>query len=89
MSLGADPSRVMRMVLADGGILLAAGIGLGIVASIVVSRLLQGFLFGVAPGDPTTFLAVSLLMAAAGLGACAVPAIRAARLDPLVAMRAE
>jgi ABC-type antimicrobial peptide transport system permease subunit len=79
----------MRMVLADGGILLAAGIGLGMLASIVVSRLIQGLLFGVAPGDPATFLAVSLLMAAAGLGACTVPAIRAARLDPLVAMRAE
>jgi predicted permease len=89
MSLGAEPSRVMRMVLADGGILLAAGIGLGMLASIVVSRLIQGLLFGVAPGDPATFLAVSLLMAAVGLGACTVPAIRAARLDPLVAMRTE
>ena len=89
MSLGAEPSRVMWMVLADGGILLGAGIGVGILASILVSRLIQGLLFGVAPGDPATFLAVSLLMAAVGLGACAVPAVRAARLDPLVAMRAQ
>ncbi len=89
MSLGADPGRVMRMVLGDGGRLLGAGIGLGILGSMLVSRLLQGLLFGVAPGDPTTFAAVSLLMAIVGLGACAVPAVRAARVDPLVAMRAE
>jgi ABC-type antimicrobial peptide transport system permease subunit len=77
------------MVLADGGMLLGAGIGLGLLASMLVSRLIQGLLFGVAPVDPATFLAVSLVMATVGLAACAVPAIRAARLNPLVAMRAD
>jgi predicted permease len=89
MSLGAEPGRVMRMVLADGGILLAAGIGLGIMASLLVARLIRGLLFGVAPVDPATFLAVSVIMAAVGLAACAVPAVRAARLNPVVAMRSE
>jgi predicted permease len=89
MSLGADPGRVMRMVLADGGTMLAVGIGLGLVGSVVAARLLQGLLFGVPPRDPVTFLAVALLMSGVGLGACAVPARRAARVDPLVAMRSE
>jgi predicted permease len=89
MSLGADPGRVIRMVLADGGVMLGLGIALGLAGSIVVARLLQGLLFGVPPRDPVTFLAVALLMALVGLAACAMPALRAARVDPLVAMRAE
>ncbi len=89
MSLGADPSRVMRMVLADGGLLLGIGIGLGLVGSVVAARLLQGLLFGVPPRDPLTLLGVALLMAAVGLTACALPARRAARVDPMVALRAQ
>ena len=89
MSLGADPTRVMAMVLGDGARLLALGLGLGLVASALAARLLQGFLFGVPPQDPVTFLAVAGLVSLVGLGACALPALRAARVDPLVAMRAE
>lgn len=89
MSLGAGPAGVMRMVLADGSILLGLGVGFGLVGSVLVARLLQGLLFGVAPQDPATFLAVAAVMIAVGLAACAVPALRAARVDPLVAMRAE
>ena len=89
MSLGAEPARVMRLVLADGGVLLGAGIGLGLLGSVLAARLLQGLLFGVAPRDPATFLTVSLLMTVVGLAACALPALRAARVNPLVAIRAE
>jgi predicted permease len=89
MSLGAAPSGVMRMVLADGGLLLAAGVVLGLVGSALSARLLEGLLFGVAPRDPATFLAVSVVTCAVGLSACAVPALRASRVDPLVAMRSE
>ncbi len=89
MSLGADASKVVKMVLADGGILLASGIGLGVVGSLLVSQFLRGLLFGVPAQDPITFGTVAFLMAAVGLAACAVPAIRAARVDPLEAMRAE
>lgn len=89
MSLGADASRVVKMVLADGGTLLAVGIAMGVAGSLVVSRFLRGLLFGVPTLDPVTFGLVSFLMAAVGLAACAVPALRAARVDPLVAMRAE
>jgi putative ABC transport system permease protein len=89
MSLGADAANVVRMVLADGGILLASGIGLGVAGSLIVSRFLRGLLFGVPAQDPITFGTVAFLMAAVGLAACAVPAMRAARVDPLEAMRAE
>jgi hypothetical protein len=89
MSLGADSTRVIRMVMSDGTRLLAIGVGLGLVASFLVARMLQGLLFGIAPRDPATFVIVSVTMIAVGLGACAVPALRAARVDPMVAMRAE
>ncbi len=89
MSLGAEPGQIMRMVLADGGRLLGLGIGLGIAGSMVVARLLEGLLFGVAAGDPVTLAGVTLLMGAVGLAACAIPARRAARVDPLDAIRSE
>ncbi|HSM06520.1 MAG TPA: ABC transporter permease [Longimicrobiales bacterium] len=89
MSLGAARARVLAMVLADGGRLLAAGVLIGLAASILVARLLQGLLFGVEALDPLTFGLVSALMVAVGLAACVVPAHRAASVDPLVAMQEE
>lgn len=89
MSLGAGRSRVLRMVLSDGGRLLAWGVGLGVVLSLGAARLLDGLLFGVSPSDPYTMMLVTLVMVGVGLGACAVPARRAASVDPLVAMREE
>jgi hypothetical protein len=89
MSLGADKRRVMGMVLGDGATLLGIGVGLGLVVSALAARLIQGLLFGVPPQDPVTFLSVAALVMTVGLGACALPALRAARVDPLVAMRAE
>ncbi|HSJ14841.1 MAG TPA: ABC transporter permease [Longimicrobiales bacterium] len=89
MSLGADPRRVLGMVLGDGAVLLGIGTLLGIIGSLVAARLLEGMLFGVAPRDPATLALVTLVMITVGLGACAVPALRAARVDPLVAIRKE
>jgi putative ABC transport system permease protein len=89
MSLGAAPLRVLRMVMADGGLLLGIGVALGVVGSLLPERLLRGLLFEVPPQDPPTLLAVSSAVLIVGLGACAVPALRAARVDPLVAMRTE
>ncbi len=89
MSLGAARSNVLGMILADGGRLLGAGVLVGLAASVVVARLLQGLLFAVDPLDPLTFALVSALMVAVGLAACAVPAHRAASVDPLVAMQEE
>jgi predicted permease len=89
MSLGAAPARVLGMVLKDGALLLGIGIGIGLLGSLVATRLLEGLLFGVSTSDPLTLAAVTAVMCAVGLVACSVPALRAARVDPLVAIRKE
>jgi ABC-type antimicrobial peptide transport system permease subunit len=87
MSLGADSGRVQRMVLMEGGVLLAVGLLLGVVGSLLATRLMQGLLFGVAPNDPVTIAGVAAVMLAVGIGACWLPALRAARIDPAIAIR--
>jgi len=87
MSLGADGGRVQRMVLREGGVLLAMGLLLGMAGAYFAARIIRGLLFGIAPHDPATFIAVAVLMAAIGIGACWIPALRAARVDPAIAMR--
>lgn len=89
MSLGADRGRVQRMILGEGGFLLAIGLVLGTVGSLLATRLVQGLLFGVEPHDPITIITVVLLMTAIGIGACWIPAVRAARIHPAVALRRE
>jgi predicted permease len=89
MSLGADAARVRRMVLGEGGVLLGAGVAIGLVGALFAARLLRGLLFGVSPHDPTTLSAVALVLAVVGVAACWLPAARAARVDPAVALRAE
>jgi len=88
MSLGADSGRVQRMVLLEGGTLLAVGLLLGVAGAFFAARLIRGLLFGVAPYDPVTIAAVGVTMLAVGIGACWLPAIRAASVDPAVAIRA-
>jgi ABC-type antimicrobial peptide transport system permease subunit len=87
MSLGADGSRVQRMILREGGVLLALGLVLGIAGAFLAAGVMRGLLFGIAPHDPTTFVGVAVLMAVIGIGACWIPALRAARVDPAIAMR--
>ncbi|MEO5798728.1 MAG: ABC transporter permease [Gemmatimonadales bacterium] len=89
MSLGADSGRVQRMVISEGGVLVAIGVALGLVGAVLLSRLMQGLLFGVAPYDPVTLLAVIALMSTVGIVACWIPALRASRIDPGVALRAQ
>ncbi len=89
MSLGADSGMVQRMVLREGGVLLAVGLVLGVGGALLATRLIRGMLFGIAPNDPVTLAAVAALMLAVGLGACWIPALRAARIDPAVAMRGQ
>jgi predicted permease len=88
MSLGADSSRVQRMILREGGVLLLAGLVLGVLGSVLAARLIQGLLFGIAPHDPFTLGAVAFLMLLIGVAACWVTALRAARIDPGIAIRA-
>jgi putative ABC transport system permease protein len=87
MSLGADGGRVQRMVLREGTALVAVGLALGVGGGFFAARLIRGLLFGVAPHDATTFVAVAAAMAAIGVAACWIPALRAARVDPTIAMR--
>jgi predicted permease len=87
MGLGADRARVLRMILSEGGVLLAAGLVIGAVLALLSSRLIEGFLFGVKPYDPATLVIVSLVMAGVDVAACWVPAMRASRISPAVALR--
>jgi predicted permease len=87
MSLGADRAQVQRMIMKEGGALLAAGLVLGVAGAFLSARVIRGLLFAVAPYDPVTFIAVTVTMAAIGLGACWIPALRAARIDPAITMR--
>jgi predicted permease len=89
MSLGADSGRVQRMVLWEGGVLLVLGLVLGVAGALFATRLMHGLLFGVTPHDPLTLLGVALLMAGIGIAACWLPALRAARIDPAMAMRGQ
>ena len=87
MSLGADRGRVQRMILSEGGVLLAVGLALGVAGAYLASGILGGLLFGVAPHDPITFIGVALMMMCIGLLACWIPALRASRIDPAITMR--
>jgi putative ABC transport system permease protein len=89
MSLGADAGKVQRMVLAEGGVLLVLGLTVGVIGALLLSRLIRGLLFGVAPHDPVTLAGVAILMAVVGVAACWIPAVNAARIDPGVAIRAQ
>ena len=87
MSLGADGARVQRMILREGGVLLATGLVLGVIAALLAGGVIRGLLFGVTPYDPVTFTGVALMMAAIGIIACWIPAVRASRIDPAITMR--
>ena len=87
LALGARPADLLGLVLADGLKLLSAGIALGLAAAFVLTRFLEALLFGVEARDASTFIAASLLLLVAGLLGCIVPARRAMRVDPAVALR--
>ncbi|HZE90050.1 MAG TPA: ABC transporter permease, partial [Verrucomicrobiae bacterium] len=89
VALGAEPSSILRLFLAHGAKLVAAGLVLGSLLAFAATRLLQESLFGVTPTDAVTFGLVSLVLAATGLAATWIPARRASRVDPIVALRSE
>ena len=89
MALGAQRFDVLRLVLNDGARMTLVGLAIGVVAALGLTRLLSHMLFGVKPTDPLTFFAVTMLLCAIALLACYVPAHRAMRVDPTVALRYE
>lgn len=88
-ALGAQNSDVLSLVMRQGVLIAAAGLSIGLLGSLAVTRLLAGLLYGISPTDPLTLTAVSLLLAGATLLACYLPARRATKVDPLVALRHE
>jgi putative ABC transport system permease protein len=87
IALGAQPSDVVRMVLRQGAVLVLVGMGTGVLAALVASRAMNGLLFGVTPADPLTFAVVTGLLGVVALAGCYLPARRAVRVDPIVALR--
>ena len=89
VALGAQKKTILRMILRQGATLALLGIVIGLTASFALSRLLTGLLFGVHAGDPLTFAGVAALVLGVGMAACYIPARRATRVDPIVALRYE
>jgi ABC-type lipoprotein release transport system permease subunit len=89
MALGARPRDALRLVIVEGMALTVTGISLGLVAALALTRWMKTLLFGIEPTDLTTFAGIALLLALVALLACVIPARRAARVDPMTALRQE
>lgn len=89
MALGANRGDVLRLVVRQGMKMTLIGLGLGLVGAFLLSRVLIGMLYGISPTDPLTFTGVSIVLLVVALLACLIPARRATRVDPIVALRAE
>jgi len=89
IALGAEPVQVMRLILAHGLQLAAIGVAIGVAAALALTRLMSSLLYGISATDPLTFAAVSAALLIVALAACYIPARRAMRVDPMVALRYE
>ena len=89
MALGGSAADVMRLILQQGAGMVGIGLGIGLLAAFGITRVMARLLIGVSPSDPLTYATVALLLAAIALAACWIPARRATRVDPGVALRYE
>jgi len=89
LALGATGASVLRLILRQGLLLVATGMGLGMAAAAALTHVVRSFLWGVTPTDPVTFATVSAALAVLTLIACYVPARRAVKVDPIIALRVE
>jgi putative ABC transport system permease protein len=89
LALGARPRDVLRMILRDGARLTAAGVLIGLMAALALTRLIQTLLFETPPADPVTFATFAAVIAFSAMLACLVPAYRAVRVNPVTALRVE
>jgi putative ABC transport system permease protein len=89
LALGAQAGHVLGLVLRRGMTLVAFGVAIGLIASLLLTRWMSSLLYGVSASDPTTFGLIAVMLAAVALLACYIPARRASRVDPLVALRSE
>jgi putative ABC transport system permease protein len=89
VALGAERSDVLKLVVGQGFKLALMGVGIGILGALALTRFLSSLLYGVKPADPLTFIAASLILAAVAILASYIPARRATKVDPMVALRYE
>jgi predicted lysophospholipase L1 biosynthesis ABC-type transport system permease subunit len=89
LALGAQPEQILKMIFRQGFLIVGAGVLAGVLAAAMIARLVGNLLFGVPPGDPVTYAIATSLLAAVALLACYIPASRAMRVDPMVALRHE
>jgi putative ABC transport system permease protein len=89
MALGAQPTEILRLVLRQGAAIVGLGLLLGLTATLAAAKLVGHFLVGVSGTDPLTYASVTSILIIVALVACSIPAWRAMRLDPLVALRHE
>ena len=89
MAFGADPRDVLKLIIGEGMTLTLAGIVIGLLASFALTRLMESLLFGITTMDPVTFVVIAFVLGAVPLLACYIPARRATKVDPMVALRYE
>src|SRR5262249_49951780 len=87
MALGADRANVLRMIISEGRALTLAGVGIGLLLALALTRALSSFLYGISAADPLTYLTTTLVLLIVALLACYFPARRAADVDPMTALR--
>ena len=89
MALGAQVHHILQLILKQGVVMIGLGVFIGSVAAVVLMRLMSHLLYGISATDPLTFIVIGLLLTFVALVACLIPARRATRVDPVIALRSE